>query len=143
MVKLEDFKKHLQTIKQEDWERLFTKLPEIEKAKSFGEEIESKQIEEGVFTFPYWESASIVDDVIFIINELNLVPVYDWNSWKEGHSILENKEFDFSTLDTFTLCKFFTIIVRANRFIDGFLIDNFINGNIFKIISAIKQNQLV
>ena len=37
MVKLEDFKEHLQTLKQEDWDKLFVKLPEIESANSFGD----------------------------------------------------------------------------------------------------------
>ena len=142
MVKLEDFKEYLQTFKQEDWEKMFVKLPEIESANSFGDEIESQQNENGTFTFPYWSNSFIVDKVCSIINELQLAPSFDWNSWEEGRLILESKDFDFTTLDTFTLCKFFTTIIRANRFIDGYLVYNFENGNVFKIISAIKQNQL-
>jgi hypothetical protein len=142
MVKLEEFQDHLQTIKQEDWDRFFAKLQEIEEANSFGDEVESQQNEDGTFSFPYWNNSFIVDDICSIINELQLAPSFDWNSWKEGRLILESKDFDFTTLDTFTLCKFFTTIIRANRFMDGYLVYNFENGNVFKIISAIKQNQL-
>lgn len=141
MVKLEEFQDHLQTIKQEDWERFFAKLQEIEEVNSFGDEVESQQNEDGTFSFPYWNNSFIVDDICSIINELQLAPSFDWNSWKEGRLILESKNFDFTTLDTFTLCKFFTTIIRANRFMDGYLVYNFENGNVFKIISAIKQNQ--
>jgi hypothetical protein len=143
MVKLEDFKEHLQTLKQEDWERLFVKLPEIESTNSFGEEIESKQNENGTFTFPYCSNSFIVDEISSIINQLQIAPIFDWNSWEEGRLILESKDFDFTTLDTFTLCKFFTTIIRADRFINGYLVYSFENGNVFKIISAIKQNQCV
>ena len=143
MIELEKFQDHLNTIKQEDWERLFTKLPESEKVNSFGDVEESQQNEDGTFTFPYWSNSFIVDEVCSIINELQLAPSFDWNSWEEGRLILESKDFDFTTLDTFTLCKFFTTIIRANRFIDGYLVYNFENGNVFKIISAIKQNQRV
>ena len=143
MIELEKFQDHLNTIKQEDWERLFTKLPESEKVNSFGDVEESHQNEDGTFTFPYWSNSFIVDEVCSIINELQLAPSFDWNSWEEGRLILESKDFDFTTLDTFTLCKFFTTIIRANRFIDGYLVYNFENGNVFKIISAIKQNQRV
>ena len=141
MVKLEEFQDHLQTIKQEDWERFFAKLQEIEEVNSFGDEVESQQNEDGTFSFPYWNNSFMVDDICSIINELQLAPSFDWNSWKEGRLILESKDFDFTTLDTFTLCKFFTTIIRANRFMDGYLVYNFENGNVFKIISAIKQNQ--
>lgn len=142
MVKLEEFQDHLQTIKQEDWERFFAKLQEIEEVNSFGDEVESQQNEDGTFSFPYWNNSFMVDDICSIINELQLATSFDWNSWKEGRLILESKDFDFTTLDTFTLCKFFTTIIRANRFMDGYLVYNFENGNVFKIISAIKQNQL-
>lgn len=143
MIELEKFQDHLNTIKQEDWEKLFTKLTESEKVNSFGDVEESQQNEDGTFTFPYWNTSVIVDDVLTIINELQLAPSFDWNSWEEGRLILKSKDFDFTTLDTFTLCKFFTTIIRANRFIDGYLVYNFENGNVFKIISAIKQNQRV
>jgi len=141
MIELEKFQEHLNTIKREDWERLFARLPEIEKANSFGREVASQQNDDGTFSFPYWDNSFIVDDICSIINELQLSPSFDWNSWKEGRLILESKDFDFTTLDTFTLCKFFTTIIRANRFMDGYLVFNFENGNVFKIISAIKKNQ--
>lgn len=122
--------------------RLFSLLPEIEATKKFGEVEGGEQTEDGSFTFPYWSSSEIVDKVFQLIHELNLVPAFDWKSWDEGKSILNNQDFNYSNLDTITLCKLLTTIVRADRFNDGFFVLNFENRVIPKIIKAIKQNEI-
>jgi len=140
MIELKKLQKHIQNLKRNDWDRLFALLPEIDGIKKLGEIKGGDKLEDGSFTFPYWNSSEIVKKVAKIIHELNLITVFDWTSWDEGKSILKNQDFDYSTIDTITLCKLLTTIVRADRFNDGFLISNFENGIVPKIIKAIKHN---
>ena len=37
MIELENLQEHLKSLKADDWERLFSLLPEIEATKKFGE----------------------------------------------------------------------------------------------------------
>jgi hypothetical protein len=141
MIRLENLQEHIQTLKANDWNRLFALLSEIDATEKFGEIKGADKITDGFTTFPYWSSSDIVDKVFRLIKELDLVPVFDWTSWDEGNRILKSQEFDYSTLDTITLCKLLTTIVRTDRFSDGFLVLNFENGVVPKILRAIKQNQ--
>lgn len=138
---MEEFRNHIDALRPNDWNRLFALLPEIEDTTIFGEVKESEIREDRSFSFPYWISHDVVDKVVNTISELNLMPVFDWNNWKEGRSILNNPSFDYKTLDTITLCKLFTVIIRANRFNDGYLVSCFKNGIVPKIIKAIRQNE--
>ncbi|WP_372775952.1 ADP-ribosylglycohydrolase family protein [Mangrovibacterium sp.] len=141
MIKLEKLQEHIQSLKKDDWNKLFVLLPEIESTKKFGELKGCERQEDGSYTFPYWYTYEIVDRVHHIIHELKLIPVFDWSSWEEGQSILENQNFDYATLDSITLCKLLTTIVRADRFNDGFLVSNFENGAVPGIIKALKLNE--
>ncbi len=142
MIELEKLQEHIRTLTTNDWDGLFSLLPEIEATKKFGELKSGEKLEDGSLIFPYWSSSKIVDKVFELIHELDIVPVFDWTSWDEGKSILNNQDFNYSNLDTITLCKLLTTIVRADRFNDGFFVLNFENGVIPKIIKAIKQNEI-
>ncbi|MBX3043082.1 MAG: ADP-ribosylglycohydrolase family protein [Candidatus Kapabacteria bacterium] len=142
MIELEKLQEHLRTLTTNDWNRLFSLLPEIETTKKFGEVKGGEELENGSFTFPYWSSFEIVDKVFNLIHELGIVPIFDWTSWADGKSILNDQDFNYSNLDTITLCKLLTTIVRADGFNDGFFVLNFENGVIPKIIKAIKQNEI-
>src|SRR5690606_4718605 len=141
MIELEKLQEHIQKLKTSDWDRLFMLLPEIEATRKFGEVKDGEKLKDGSITFPYWNSYEIVGTVFHLIHELNLIPNFDWTSWDKGKAILKSQEFDYSDLDTITLCKLLTTIVRADRFNDGFLVMNFENGVVAKIIKAIKQNE--
>ena len=56
-------------------------------------------------------------------------------------NILKQEHYDFNPLDTLTLCKLLTTIVRADRFTDGLLISFFEKSTILNILTALKQNQ--
>lgn len=141
MIELEKLQDHLQTLKKDDWDRLFLLLPEIEATKEFSERKGGEILEDGSLVSPYWNPVEIVEKVFHLIHELDIVPAFDWMAWYEARAILNNEAFDYSTLDTITLCKLLTVIVRADRFNDGFLVANFKNKVIPKIIEAIKQNE--
>jgi ADP-ribosyl-[dinitrogen reductase] hydrolase len=143
MIALEQFSKHLASLDQSDWERLFVLLPEIDNAEKFGEIEGGERISDGTLTFPNWKASDIVNKTTSVISQLNLTPVFDWTKWKEGKLIISDKNLDYCKLDTITLCKLLTTIIRADRFNDGFLISCFKRGIISKIIKALKSKQQV
>ena len=53
-------------------------------------------------------------------------------------NILKQEHYDFNLLDTLTLCKLLTTIVRADRFTDGLLISFFEKSTILNILKAIN-----
>lgn len=140
MIDLELLPKHLATLRPDDWAKLFELLPIIERTKKFGEVKGGEKLEDGSMTFPYWNSSEIVDKTFDVIGELNLKPIFDWTTWREGKSILNDDHFNYSKLDTITLCKLFTLIIRADRFDDGVMISCFENGIFTEIIKGLKKN---
>ena len=140
MIELEKYYAHIQSLKPNDWNRLFELLPKIEATEKFGEWKGGEELDDGSFTMPYCEWNEIIREVVHTFNELNLLVKFDWVNWTEGKTILNNKDFDYSKLDTVTLCKLFTTIIRADRFNEGGLILCFNNGIVSNIIKAMQQN---
>lgn len=139
-MQLDKFNQHLQTLTPTDWNRLFTLLPQIEKTENFGELIPPKTTGHGFITMPYHTSAAIVNTTFEVIEELQLMPIFDWTSWKAGGEMLNDNHFDYDQLDTITLCQLFTTISRADRFTEGFKVACFENGAVAKIIRGLQQN---
>lgn len=139
MKELENFQKHLTAINTKDWERLFDLIPQIETTKKFGE-LKGGEKPENAMIFPYWVSSDIINKTVNVIMELNIDPAFDWSSWEEGKSILNDRKSDYSELDTITLCKLLTTIIRADRFNDGFMISCFESGVMPKIIKGLHKN---
>ncbi|SEL44718.1 DUF6508 domain-containing protein [Parapedobacter koreensis] len=121
MVELEKLPQHLDTLSPRDWDRLFELLPEIERTQDFR------------------EYAEIISKTVGVIIDLRINPVFDWMAWKEGEAMATNRDYDYSQLDTITLCKLLAAIIRADRFTDGFLADCFERGVIAKILRALKN----
>jgi Family of unknown function (DUF6508) len=140
MSGLQNFEQHLQTLAKSDWEKLFNLLPENEGSKKFGEVKRGNPKNGSSISFPYLDDTEVVDDVLEKIYELQLLPVFDWTSWEEGKSLINNHANDYTHLDTITLCKLLTTIIRADKFNDGFLVMNFENGVIPKILKAMQNN---
>lgn len=134
------FQSHLITLKPHDWDKLFALLPEIEQTGDFGTLVGGVPNENGAAQMPFWDSAQVVNDFVRVFYDLDLGVDFDWTSWTEGEHMLSDASFDYTTLDTLTLCKLLTAIIRADRFNDGYLIVNFENGVVPKIIRAIQHN---
>jgi hypothetical protein len=62
---------------------------------------------------------------------------FDWREWKEGQEMINDPEQDYSQLDSVTLCKLLTLIVRAERFYEGYLNKSLQNGSVLKIVTAL------
>ena len=139
MTDLKDLPAHIQTLSASDWQTLFDLLPVMEMTKEFGTMPRMKKNEKGVFIFPSMEWAPVTTDFFKVVHELGVVPVFDWVNWEEGRLMLDNKDQDFSASDIITLCKLFTVMIRADRFVDGYLVGQLRRKNVQKIISAIKN----
>lgn len=137
---LKDFDRHLQTLQPNDWNRLFALLPEIEKTHNFGALVGGEPLPNGSITGIHWAEEKIIHETVNICNDLQLVVVFDWTAWEEGKRMLQDPHTNFAELDTITLCKLITIIIRSDRFNEGTTILFFENGVFGKIISAIKGN---
>ena len=129
----------ISSIKIDQWQSLFDLISQIEKTRSFGEYVASDEISEGIHTFPYVASADIVDEFVSIAYELNIVIAFDWPQWKEGEVMLNNPDTKYAELDLITLCKLISIIIRADRFVEGFLVGCFEEGSILTILHALKE----
>ena len=140
MADLEDFENRLKAISRTDWERLFDLIPEIENSRSFGDVEGGKEIEEGVLTMPFMNPAQIVFDFFQIIHELSIVPVFDWVNWTEGCDLISNEQADFSKLPLIDQCKLLTVMIRIDRFCEGFFVSCFENGIVLKILLGMKEN---
>src|ERR1035437_6185406 len=134
MIDLEKFPKHLSSLYKSEWDKLFNLLPEIEHTGSFGKISSSEK------TFPHWDSSEMVDKTLNVIYELNLLPNFDWSKWKKGRFILNDINSNYEKLDTITLCKLLTIIIRSDRFNEGFLISCFEKNIVAKIVRGLKDN---
>ena len=142
MIDLEEFPAHLKSLSPTDWNKLFELLPEMEKADQFGEMVMCEKDAEGFTQMPYWNPAKITQQFVEVVYELNIMPVFDWIKWQEGKKIMENNATDLDQLDVVTLCKLLTVIIRADRLNDGFLIGNMEDGTIQKIIRALWKQKI-
>ena len=91
-------------------------------------------------TFHYWSKSALVTNIFNVIIDLRLTPVFNWMKWEEGKAILKDMTSDYLILDSITLCKLLTVIIRADRFNEGYMISCFDNGIMTSIIKGLQLN---
>ena len=110
---------------------------QIEVPRTFGNLRVSDNVGEGISSLPYWEENELVSSFKSMAYDIPLLVEYDWPSWKEGREILQKEvEFPYDP-DILQLCKLITMMVRADRFNEGFLIEQFENGNVLRLLRAL------
>lgn len=62
---------------------------------------------------------------------------FDWKSWEEGLNSLEVQ--DFKEKDLQFLCMGLTAIIRRDRFIENYLVNQMKKGTIEKLLNEIKN----
>ncbi len=129
-----EFKEHLKNIPIEEWNKLFDLIPEIESTTVFGTVVQ----EPGVLG--YMQDGPIVIKFHGIMHKLNLIQPFDWPGWQRGKDLLDDESTNFNELDTVTLCKMLTALIRSNRFVEGALVGNFETGIINKLIIGLKHS---
>lgn len=140
MIDISEFENHLKTIPTTNWEELFKLNEQLKQASSFGKMQGGEKIEENVSTFPYWEQSKLTRQFVKFLYDKNMLPSFDWPDWQEGKELLRQKDPNFANLDTITLCKLLTAIIRADRFSDGTLVGMLKKGVIKRIVDGIKDN---
>lgn len=126
------------TDQQKDWRLLFDLLPEIKQGKKFGKLVAAKLMPDGNLSMPFWHEDEVVSRFFNAVYLLGIVTVFDWATWQEGIDILNNPDSDFKDYDMETLCKLVTLIVRSDKFCEGYLINCFETGTMARIIEALK-----
>lgn len=138
IIQEKEFALHLKNLSASDWHRLFDLLPRMHQHEGpLGRVI--THLPDGQLILPFWVGVDIVDDFQRMVYDLGLVVSFNWPDWEEGITALLDVETDFSGHDPETLCRFITTIVRADRFNDGFLVQCFENGQIAKILLALRD----
>jgi hypothetical protein len=137
-IRENDFSAHLRRLTLGEWQRLLDLIPTIQEHEGpFGRVI--THLPDGQLILPAWVGSPVVGTFHKLVYELGLVVSFDWPDWEEGRTALLDTETDFTGYDTETLCRFITTIVRADRFNDGFLVRCFENGQITKILLALRE----
>ena len=77
---LQNFLWHLHSLSLNSWQDLFELLPEIKNTQTFVNLIVSTESEPGVFSFPYWSWAPIVETWLNVVEKLDLMPVFNWSA---------------------------------------------------------------
>jgi hypothetical protein len=140
MDDIKSVKNHLKGLKRNDWDKLFALIPLIESCEKFvisGGFVEDIQNPDSFIITPIIET-EVVLDFEKIMYELELVIPFGWSNWTIGREIVSKGVFE--NLDTITLLKILTAIIRNNRFCDGALADRFEDKTIEKILKQLKRN---
>lgn len=134
----EPFIKHLLSIPEESWDTLWALIPKIEKADQFGrwEGVESMGVG---LQMPYYVEGDIIESFLAIVQELGLLPVFDWINWAEGKKIVESADLRPEDHSFEDYCKILTVIIRGNRFNEGLVGNSFEQGLILKLLYAMKD----
>lgn len=114
-------------------------IPEIQSTTTFGKINIKPSNPDGSFPAPYYEEAPIVEKFRLAIQKTKIIAPFDWRNWEEGHKMLADPNFDFTTVDIDTIYKIFTLIIRNDRFCEGFLIKCFESGLILKLLLSSKK----
>jgi len=138
MIKLKDFRNHIDKVPTADWDILFGIIPRIEECDSFGELGSFEKDADGVAQFPVMNVSDVVSDFEDIMYKLTFVVDFDWGKWSEGKAIVEKREY--KNQDTITLVKILAAFIRQDRFNDGFLVGKFEDGAVLDILRELQNN---
>jgi Family of unknown function (DUF6508) len=136
-MKPEELPNHLASIEPEAWARFYDLTRSIYNEGNFGEIIDAPKRTEAYLEFPQWRYTDKIAEFVKMTYELNIVVPFDWREWKEGQEMINNTEQDYAQHDAVTLCKLITMIVRAERFYEGYLNTCLQNGSVLKIVTAL------
>ena len=64
---------------------------------------------------------------------------FDWTEWSEGTEIVEDINFDYSTLDKVSLCKLLTAVIQSESYVHNGLVDYFEDGIILELLENLEK----
>ncbi len=139
LIPLEDLPARLETLQPKDWQPLFDLIPEIENTESFGEWILNKPAEDGYTQFPFVDNGPVVDKFLTLVDEMKVIPAFDYMDWEEGRRMYQHHDVDIDSWTAVDVCKMFTYYIRADRFSDGALSSAFEQGQILRLLKHLEK----
>ena len=121
------------------WQPFLDLIPEIKAKGKFSTVPKIEQDKDGGLIVPPFSAAEVVGKFQYTFEKLGLMISFDWGSWIEGREILEGKCFDFDAIDIPTKCKLISMIIRNDRFCDGYLVSTFESGLMLKVLESIER----
>ncbi len=139
MLEAKNSAEKINSYTRQDWQPLLALIPEIEETSSFGEWSGGKSKNGQSMQFPYFVPAPVISRFLEIANDMPILIVFNWMEWSEGRDIINDKNFDFDSIDVPTKCKVISAIVRSNRFMEGALAEAFSSGQMLRILKSIEK----
>ena len=124
---------------RQDWQPLLELIPDIEKTESFGEWAGGTSKDGQSRQFPHFVQAPVISRFLEIANDMPILIVFNWMGWSEGREMINDKNFDFDSVDVPTKCKVISAIVRSERFAEGSLAEAFSSGQMLRILKSIEK----
>jgi hypothetical protein len=138
-MNLENLPAHLDNMDPAAWARLYELVRAIYIENEFGKMRDAPRRTNAYLEFPHWEYTEKISDFNRMVYAMDIVIGFDWLEWKEGQAMLKDPNQQYAHLDGITLCKLITLIVRAERFYEGYLNNCFENGSVLKIVTALYE----
>lgn len=123
---------------KEHWTPLIKFIDWIEATKNFGEMKVDEFPESNMISFPYMVESDLVDEFRVVLQQLKVMPIFDWTEWEKGKVVIGGK-LKTHKLTLFECCKMFTALIRSDRFIEGQLVGSFKNGLVLSLLKRIEQ----
>jgi len=140
MLTKDKFIEQISGISDTQWDALFAFIPVFESTKVFGGWTKTEQIGEGVFQISKCYYAQVVHDFIETVYAIDLILSFGRTEWRNGIKMLNTTDTDFDDLDPIALCKLMTIVVRNDRFTEGYMLRCFEEGIVLKILKSLERN---
>lgn len=112
--------KEILEYKKKNLKVLFDFIPLIKKTKDF-------------------KNSPLVKEFPKLAYESKIMIDFDWSEWIEGSEIVDNIDFDYSTLDEISLCKLLTAVIQSESYIHNGLVDYFEDGIILDLLENLKH----
>jgi len=140
-MEIKHLSNHLMNIPNHDWAPLFDFISEIEKSKWF-DKTNAEYASENPLFIQNTSKKELITKIVASLYDLDIIPTFDRTNWDEGKAIINNDKSEYDSLDMVTLCKLFTVLIRADRFNEGFLLLKFEDGTIPKILTTLRKHVL-
>ncbi|MCK5820321.1 MAG: hypothetical protein KAH17_00480 [Bacteroidales bacterium] len=139
LIELSELPELLSSLTLNDWQPLLDLIPDIEQSTTFGTLQGGDEVEDDVFSFPFYAPSPVVEKFEELCYKLGIIVDFDWPGWDEGRELASGDQSQIRNLDLVTSCKLITAIVRNNRFCDGVLVGAFESGLILSVLKRMQK----
>jgi hypothetical protein len=84
-------------------------------------------------------SSNVFHELHKMLYDLKVVFNFDWMHWDKGWKNMKDNSFDYTSCSLLDLSMYLTAILRADRFSDGTIKENFRNGTLEKIFHRLNS----